>query len=112
MTILKSLFVAGIAGIAFAAPAAAQQLTGQSFIDLHAGKCVSYSGESEGVQCYNADGTTRYDDTTYGSDTGNWEVRGNDVCEMFTQEPRWDCGPVMSLGAGQFSDGAYTWTIN
>jgi hypothetical protein len=64
------------------------------------------------VQCYNADWTTRYDDTTYGTDTGNWEVRGNDVCERLTQEPFWECGPVRSFGNGQFGDGAYTWTIN
>lgn len=112
MTNSKTLFAAALVATAFAAPAMAQQLTGQSFIDLHADKCVSYSGESSGVQCYSGDGTTQYDDTTYGSDTGTWEVRGNEVCEQFTQEPAWDCGPIMSLGDGVFGDGAYTWTIN
>jgi len=112
MKISNLIPTAAFAVLAMSAPAFAQTLTGQQFVDLHAGKCVSYTGESTGTQCYGADGTTRYEDNTYGSDTGTWEVRGNDVCERFIKDPGLDCGPVSAAGGGRYTDGYYTWTIN
>ena len=111
LSMLK-LTVPATAFVAFASPAAAQQLTGQQFIDTHAGKCLTYSGPTSGTQCYNADGTTAYEDETYGSDTGTWIIRGDDVCVRYTQEPALDCGPVSNAGGGSFTDGTYTWTID
>lgn len=102
-----------IAGFVFAAGTAqAQQISGADFIATHAGNCVSYTGPSAGVQCYAADGTTNYNDTTYGTDTGQWEVRGDDVCETWVKEPGWDCGPVTQTADNTFTDGTYTWTLN
>ncbi|MCK0096733.1 hypothetical protein MWU60_14220 [Yoonia sp. F2084L] len=95
-----------------ATPATAQQLTGQQFIDSHAGKCLTYTGPTNGTQCYNADGTTSYDDAIYGTDTGEWSVRGDDICVRYTKEPALDCGPVTSVGGGSYTDGSYTWTLN
>lgn len=95
-----------------ASPTFAQQLTGAEFVSTHAGKCVSYSGPSAGIQCFGADGKMNYDDRTYGTDTGRWEVRGNDVCENWVKEPGWHCGPVSRSGSNSFTDGSYTWTLN
>lgn len=107
-----SLPVAGLSLLLFAAPATAQQLTGQEFIDTHAGKCLTYTGPTDGTQCYNADGTTSYQDEVYGTDTGQWLIRGDDVCVRYTKEPALDCGPVSSVGDGSYTDGSYTWTID
>ncbi|AGI69693.1 hypothetical protein OAN307_c43070 [Octadecabacter antarcticus 307] len=112
MKILTLFPPVAFAVFAMSAPAIAATLTGQQFMDLHAGKCVSYTGPSIGTQCYAADGTTQYDDTTYGTDTGTWEVRGNEVCERFVNDPGLDCGLITSMGGGTYSDGSYTWTIN
>lgn len=107
-----SLPAAALALVAMASPAVANQLIGQQFIDTHVGKCLTYTGPTTGTQCYNADGTTAYEDTTYGSDTGIWIIRGDDVCVRYTSEPALDCGPVNSLGNGKYTDGSYIWTTN
>lgn len=93
-------------------PAEAQQISGAEFTSTHSGRCVAYSGPSVGTQCFAADGTTNYDDRSYGKDTGHWEVRGNDVCTNWKKEPGWDCGPISKAGPNSFSDGEYTWQLN
>ncbi len=77
---------------AFATSAQAQTLSGQQFIDTHSGKCISYWGESEGTQCFKANGTTSYNDKSYGKDTGTWTVKGNEMCVTWSQEGVEDCG--------------------
>ncbi len=112
-SILKlTLPAAAIGFVAIASPAAANQLTGQQFVDIHAGKCLSYTGPSVGTECYNTDGTTAYEDESYGNDNGTWIMQGDNVCVRYTQEPALDCGPVSSVGGGAYTDGEYTWTIN
>jgi hypothetical protein len=111
-SLLRKLTVPTVACVALASPAVAEKLTGQEFVDTHAGNCLTYTGPSSGTQCYRADGTTAYEDETYGSDTGTWTVQGDDVCETFTQEPALDCGPVSRTNDGGFTDGVYTWTID
>lgn len=100
------------AALWMASEAQGQQLSGAEFQSTHAGRCISYSGPSVGTQCFGADGTTNYEDQTYGTDTGRWIVRGNDVCTNWRSEPGWDCGPVSKTGANTFTDGEYNWTLN
>lgn len=90
----------------------AQQMNGAEFTSTHSGKCVTYSGPSTGTQCFGTNGATNYDDKSYGTDTGRWEVRGDDVCTNWKKEPGWDCGPVSRTGANSFTDGEYSWTLN
>ena len=92
--------------------AQAQQLSAAEFQSTHSGRCVSYSGPSVGTQCFGADGTTSYDDQTYGTDTGRWTMRGDSVCVNWRSEPGWDCGPITRTGAATFTDGEYGWTLN
>lgn len=98
-------------GIMFGSSATAAELTGQEVLDTHSGKCLTYSGPTSGTQCYNADGTTTYDDASYGTGAGTWSMQGNDLCEKYPGEPI-DCGPISRVADGQFSDGTYTWVIN
>ena len=93
-------------------PAEAQQVSGAEFTNSHSGKCVTYSGPAAGTQCFGSNGVTNYDDKSYGTDTGRWEVRGNDVCTNWQKEPGWDCGPVSRTGSNSFTDGEYSWTLN
>ena len=91
---------------------AATQLTGSQLIETHSGKCIDYVGpDSRGVQCFMADGTTVYDDKVYGKDTGRWSVRGDEMCESWSQDPGLSCGPVAKIDDKTFTDGEYTWTI-
>jgi len=100
-------------GIVLAAGGAqASTLTGQQFIDTHAGKCITYTGPSKGKQCYGADGSTNYNDQSYGKDTGTWSVRGNEICVTWKKDPGLACGPVSAAGGGKYTDGEYTWTID
>lgn len=87
-------------------------LTGDQFVETHAGKCISYAGESKGIQCYHADGTMEYDDESYGKDTGTWSVEGDTICQEWSAEPGVSCVSFNDDGNGTYSEGAYTWTIN
>ena len=111
---MKRFFAGGAAialALSFSAVAAqASQLTAAEFEATHKGKCVSYSGPSAGTECFNADGTASYDDATYGSASGTWSMKGNDLCVKYSGSPM-DCGPVMRSDAG-FTDGSYTWVVN
>lgn len=99
--------------IALAATSAhAQQLTGAEIIAIHSVKCYSYTGPSSGTECLNADWTASYNDTRWGSSTGQWATNGDDLCVNWASEPGWDCGPVTRVNANTFTDGEYTWTLN
>ncbi len=111
----SAVFAIGAAMMIASGPAQAQTkvLSGERFVQIHADQCISYWGASEGTQCFNADGTTNYDDTTYGTDTGVWRVDGNDVCVTWSQEAVESCGPVMKAGEGVYRDNdGYTWSMN
>ncbi len=97
--------------VMFAGTASAAELSAQEVLDTHIGNCMSYSGPTTGTQCYSADGTTTYDDTTYGTGAGVWSMQGNNMCIKYPREPI-DCGPISRAADGTFSDGSYTWTIN
>lgn len=92
--------------------AQAQTLGAQEIVSLHAGQCISYWGPSRGTQCFGADGTTSYNDRSYGRDTGRWEMRGDEMCVNWNSDPGWDCGPIWRVDATTFSDGEYTWRLN
>lgn len=113
-TITDYTRAAAISGFLAVAPTTgmAQELTAAEVVALHAGKCVSYRGPSRGTQCFGADGSTNYNDRSYGRDTGRWEMRGNEMCVAWNKEPEWDCGPIWRVDANTFSDGEYSWTIN
>jgi uncharacterized membrane protein len=115
MPALERLAVAMAAAVlaVLAAPGAqAQTLSAEEVVSLHAGRCVSYWGPSQGTQCFGADGTTTYRDRRYGSDTGRWEMRGDEMCVTWTREPGWDCGPIWRIDARTLTDGEYRWRPN
>jgi hypothetical protein len=96
------------ASAGFAAP-----LTEQEFIDSHAGRCVTYSGPTDGTQCYDADGATRYDDESYGTDTGTWAFANGRVCSSWSKESGAACDAVSVNDDGSFSGSSgYSWRIN
>ncbi|MEM1079866.1 MAG: hypothetical protein AAGI09_15225 [Pseudomonadota bacterium] len=109
----SALTLAATAALAFMTPmdASAANLTAEEFKSIHTGKCFDYSGPTKGQQCFNADGTTTYTDESYGSDTGKWTMRSNQVCVNWSAEPGWDCGAIARVSADTYSDGEYTWTI-
>ena len=107
------LSAAGLALTLGATAAKAEVLSAEEVVSLHAGQCITYWGVSEGTQCFTADGRTNYDDTTYGTDNGRWEMRGNEMCVNWDSEPGgFECGPITRVDATTFSDGDYNWTIN
>lgn len=96
-----------------ATAAQADALSAQEVLALHTDQCITYWGLSEGTQCFTADGRTNYDDTTYGTDTGRWEMRGDEMCVNWDGEAGgFDCGPIWRVDADTFTDGDYNWTIN
>lgn len=112
---IRPIALIGIFAIAicFTTPAiAAETLTGEKFVETHVGKCISYTGESVGVQCFHADGSMDYDDESYGKDTGTWSVKGDTICQEWSSEPGVSCVPFMDEGDGVYSEGGYRWTIN
>ena len=82
------------------------------FTNTHVGKCVTYKGPSDGVQCYQANGTAIYDDTSYGKDSGTWTFSNGQFCVKWSKESGTACTVYESNGGGQFSGGGYTWTVN
>ncbi len=114
ITTIKQASLLGAATFIFCSVtsmAAAGVLTGEQFVETHAGKCIAYEGESKGVQCYHADGTMDYDDESYGKDAGTWSVKDNTICQEWSAEPGVSCVPFSDDGNGTYSEGAYTWTI-
>lgn len=95
-----------------AVPATAATLTGAQFMETHVGKCISYKGESVGVQCFHADGTMDYDDERYGKDTGKWSVDGDKICQEWSADPGINCSVFKVDSDGVYSEGGYTWTID
>lgn len=87
-------------------------LTASEVTDLHSGQCITYWGPSNGIQCFDADGNTHYDDESYGMDTGQWEMRGDEMCVYWNNEPGWECGPIWRVDAETYTDGDYTWRLN
>ncbi|MEO0328139.1 MAG: hypothetical protein AAF217_06015 [Pseudomonadota bacterium] len=83
-----------------------------AFVETHVGKCISYSGPTAGTQCYNADGTTNYDDKRYGTDTGTWEYRDGKVCVKWSKETSENCQVYTEEPDGSFKDaGGYSWSL-
>lgn len=82
------------------------------FKSTHVGKCVTYQGPSNGVQCYNADGSATYEDASYGKDSGTWTFSNGQFCVKWSKESGTACTVYESNGGGQFSGGGYTWTVN
>ena len=110
MSLKIKAVVAGVC-IVFASSASAAELSAQEILDTHIGKCMTYSGPTTGTQCYNADGTTTYDDASYGTGAGNWSLQANSLCVKYPREPI-DCGPISRAADGQYTDGSYTWLMN
>ena len=100
--------------LALAAPAAqADALGAEEIVALHADRCITYWGPSEGTQCFTADGRTNYDDRSWGTDTGRWEMRGNDMCVNWDGEAGgFECGPIWRVDAETLTDGDYSWRLN
>lgn len=106
----------GAAGLALtlgAGAAQAEAMSAEEIVALHTDQCITYWGASEGTQCFTAAGVTTYDDTTYGTDTGRWEMREDEMCVAWDGEGgEFECGPITRVDAETFSDGDYQWTIN
>ncbi|MEM9912182.1 MAG: hypothetical protein AAF922_15500 [Pseudomonadota bacterium] len=94
-----------------AGTAQAQQLTDAEFEATHVGKCVAYTGASDGTQCYNADGTASYDDTSYGTDKGTWTFSKGQFCVKWSKEAGTACSTYSHDGNGGFTSGDYTWQV-
>lgn len=111
---MRMTYTSAIAGFLalLASSAQADTLTADEVVSLHAGECITYWGPSDGTQCFTADGVTTYDDASWGSDTGRWEMRGDEMCVEWQGEPGVECGPIWRVDADTYSDGDYTWTIN
>lgn len=93
--------------------ALAEPVTEQMFLDTHVGNCVTYTGPSDGQQCYAADGTTTYDDKSYGIDQGTWEFRNGQVCVKWSRETAESCNAYVREGTGSFSAATgYKWTVD
>ncbi len=107
-------YTSAIAGLFVLAAGSAQadELSADEVVSLHSGECITYWGPSRGTQCFDADGSTNYDDQSWGTDTGVWEMRGNEMCVEWQSEPGMDCGPIWRVDAETFTDGEYSWTIN
>ncbi len=90
----------------------AEELTAAEITSLHAGNCITYWGPSRGTQCFGTDGSTNYDDESYGTDSGQWGMREDEMCVNWDSDPGWDCGPVWRVDADTYYDGEYTWQIN
>lgn len=103
---------AATAGLMFTAPMAIAGMSEAEFNSTHVGKCVTYSGESNGTQCYNANGTASYDDASWGKDTGTWQFTNGQFCVKWSKEAGTTCTTYTSNGNGTFSGGGYTWTVN
>lgn len=95
------------------ASAASEEVTEQMFLETHVGKCINYTGGSVGRQCYRADGTTDYDDKTYGKDTGKWKWEDGKNCVAYSASPNsWTCTAwVVKDGVYSYANGDYSWTI-
>lgn len=92
---------------AFAGP-----VSEEGFVETHVGKCISYSGPTTGTQCYNADGSTSYDDKRYGTDTGTWEYRDGKICVKWSKEASENCQVYTQESDGSFKDaGGYSWSL-
>ncbi len=110
-TTLGALALASL--IAPTAEAQGEALSAQEITRLHADQCISYWGPSQGTQCFTADGRTTYDDQSYGTDTGRWGLRGDEMCVDWDGEAGgFDCGPIWRVDAQTFTDGEYSWTID
>lgn len=111
MRILTPLAAAGLVA-ALISPAQANTLSANEIVTLHAGQCISYWGPTRGTQCFEANGTTTFNDRRWGRDTGQWEMRGNEMCVKWSSDADFDCGPIWRVDAETFTDGEYTWRIN
>lgn len=106
----KSMIAMGALAL-FATGAQAQPLTNDEFQATHVGKCVAYTGASNGTQCYNADGTASYDDTSYGTDKGTWTFSDGQFCVKWSKEAGTACSTYSHDGNGGYTSGDYTWKI-
>lgn len=88
-------------------------LTSAQIVSVHAGKCVTYWGKGNGTQCYRANGNATYNDKKWGKDTGKWRVKGDLLCEKWSDDPKEKCERVRSLGNGKYtSSRGFTWRIH
>ncbi|MEM9498597.1 MAG: hypothetical protein AAGA28_11810 [Pseudomonadota bacterium] len=110
---LKSTRLSIPAGILMFAAGMAQAdpLTEAEFNATHVGKCVAYTGASEGTQCYKADGTANYDDASYGNDTGKWTFSNGQFCVKWSKEAGTTCSTYSHDGNGGFTSGDYSWKV-
>ncbi len=97
--------------LTFAATVSFAEMSAQEITDTHSGKCTTYNGPTTGTQCYQMDGVTTYQDATYGTGSGKWSLRENELCTKYSGEPI-DCGPITRVNENTYSDGTYTWTVN
>ncbi|MEM6375165.1 MAG: hypothetical protein AAF686_02935 [Pseudomonadota bacterium] len=86
-------------------------MTASELLSTHTGVCTSYSGPSAGSECFNADGTASYNDTTYGTGSGSWRLEANKLCTNYGEGET--CATVMTDGSGRFvsSESGYSWTV-
>lgn len=112
ITKATALSAAAFTLILLSTAVSAEVLTGEKFLETHVGKCISYEGESVGIQCFHVDGAVSYDDESYGKDTGTWSVQGDTICVEWSADPGVSCEQYNDHGDGIYSEGGYTWTIN
>ncbi|MEQ9260718.1 MAG: hypothetical protein RIG84_16650 [Roseovarius sp.] len=112
---MKAIGTVGAAGaLAFLAgqAVAGEPVTEAMFLDTHVGNCVAYAGPSSGRQCYAADGTTTYEDQSYGTDSGTWEYRDGQVCVKWSREVAESCNAYLREPDGTFSAATgYAWAV-
>ncbi|MEM7172740.1 MAG: hypothetical protein AAF530_21435 [Pseudomonadota bacterium] len=94
------------------APVYAMDLTESEIMETHIGSCVTYWGDSKGTQCYHADGTTEYNDESYGKDTGTWRIKDDQFCVTWSNEGSETCFTYSTDGNGKYYSGGYEWTID
>lgn len=106
----RTLIATGAAAF-IAGAVQAQPLSDAEFEATHVGKCVAYTGASDGTQCYNADGTATYDDASYGTDSGTWTFSNGQFCVKWSKEAGTACSTYSHDGNGGFTSGDYTWQV-
>lgn len=72
---------------------------------------MTYWGESEGTECFKANGNASYKDKTYGNDKGKWKIFGDKFCVKYSKEEKTECSIFKKVGDGTYTDGSYTWKI-
>lgn len=76
--------------------------------DRMIGKCVEYTGPTNGSECFSPDGTLVYDDDVWGAVVGIWEIRNDEFCVTYDDEPE-SCALIYETENGRLTDRTFSW---